>query len=157
VSNFNDAAVNDVMDRIVSYAMQTGRFDQVNAHEPKSSPGTGMHCAVWMQSVQPTRSSGQSITSGVVVLNARIYTDFKSQPYDAIDPQVTGATCDMIGQLSGDFELGGSDDVRAVDLLGMAGVPLGAVAGYVEIDRTMFRVMTITIPIIINDMFEQVA
>lgn len=157
MSNFNDAAVNDVLDRVVSFAMGLGRFDQVNAHEPKSSPGTGMHCAVWMQSVQPTRSSGLAITSGVVVLNARIYTDFKSQPYDAIDPQVTSAVCDVIGALSGDFELGGADDVRAVDLLGMAGSPLGAVAGYIELDRTMFRVMTITIPIIINDMFEQVA
>jgi hypothetical protein len=155
--NFNDVAIGQVFDKIVSYAMATGRFDVVNQHEPKNSPGTGMTCALWVQSISPTRTSGLAMTSGVVMLNARVYTSFRSQPFDMIDPNVMSATCDIIGALSGDFDLGGVANVRAVDLLGMAGTPMQATAGYVEIDKQMLRVMTITIPVLVNDMFSQEA
>lgn len=153
--NFNDVAVNDIFDRVVSYAMSSGRFDQVNQHEPKNSPGNGMICAIWMQLIKPVRTSGLSATSGVLVLQARIYTSFRTQPYDTIDPNVTSATCDLMGVMSGSFTFGGT--VRAVDLLGATGYSLSSQAGYVEIDRQMFRVMTTTIPIIIDDMFAQEA
>jgi hypothetical protein len=63
----------------------------------------------------------------------------------------------MMGAFSGDFDLGGVGGVRYIDLLGSTGTVLGAVAGYIEIDKKMFRVMTMTIPIIINDAFVQAA
>jgi hypothetical protein len=155
--SFDDAAVNTVFDKVVSYALATGRFDAVNQHEPKSAPGTGLSCSVWMQNISPVRTSGLAATSGVVVLQARIYTSFMKQPFDMIDPEVMAAVADLMGALSGDFDFGGDVDVRNVDLLGSTGTPLSAQAGYVEIDRRMFRVMTITVPIIINDMFVQEA
>ena len=155
-ANFNDAAINVIFDKIVGHALQTNRFEAVNQHEPKNAPGNGLTCAVWIQTIKPYKGSGLSMTSGVVIMMARIYTNFIAQPYDMIDPNVTAATTDFMGALSGDFDLGGDVDVRAVDLLGMSGTTLSAQAGYVEIDRRMFRVMTVTIPIIINDMFSQV-
>lgn len=158
MSNFNDEAVMTVFDKVVSYALISGRFDAVNQHEPKNAPGSGLSCSVWINSIVPYRQgSGLNSTTGAVTLNARIYTNFRSQPYDMIDPNVTSATSDLIGALSGDFNFGGDAGVRNVDLLGMAGIPLSAQSGYVEIDRQMFRVMTLTIPIIINDMFLQEA
>jgi hypothetical protein len=152
-AQFNDAAIADVFDRIISLAMASGRFDQVNQHEPKSSPGRGVTCAVWVQRIRPIRSSGQNAISGVLVLSARIYTNFRSDPPDLIDPNATAAATDLMGSLSGDFELGGVDGVRALDLLGANGQAMEAQAGYIEIDRTYYRVMTITIPVIINDMW----
>lgn len=151
--NFNDAAVMTVFDKIVSYALASGRFDHVNQHEPKSAPGHGLECSVWMDKIIPVRTSGLNATSGLVSMYARIYTNFRQQPYDMIDPNVMSAVADLISALSGDFDFGGDANVRAVDLLGMSGNPLSAQAGYVEIDRQMFRVMTVTIPVIINDMF----
>lgn len=152
---FNDAAVNEVFDKVISYAMTTGRFDSVNGHEPTNAPRQGVICSVWIQVIHPILASGLAATSGVVQLNARIYRNFKSMPHDVIDPEITAATCDLMGALSADFDFGTADvDVRAVDLLGTYGVPLAAQAGYIEIDRQMFRVMTITIPIIVNDMFK---
>jgi hypothetical protein len=94
-------------------------------------------------------------TTGVVVLNSRLYTNFRQQPYDMIDPNITAATCDLIGAITADFNFGGDAGVRNVDLLGMTGTSLSAQAGYVEIDRQMFRVMTIVIPVVVNDMFVQ--
>lgn len=156
MANFNDAAVMTVFDKVVSYALASGRFDSVNQHEPKNAPGHGLQCSVWMNNIVPIRSGGMGVTSGIVTLYARIYTNFRQQPFDAIDPNVMSATAAMMGALSSDFDFGAQAGVRALDLLGIgSNVPLSAQAGYVEIDRQMFRVMTITIPIIINDMFIQ--
>lgn len=154
--NFNDAAVNTVFDKVVSYALASGRFDHVNQHEPKNAPGDGIACSVWINKIEPYRQgSGISATTGMVQLNARLYTNFRQQPYDMIDPNITSATCDLIGALTSDFNFGGDAGVRNVDLLGMTGNQLSAQAGYVEIDKQMFRVMTVVIPVIINDMFVQ--
>ena len=61
----------------------------------------------------------------------------------------------LIGAYSGDFDFGGEAGVRAVDLLGMTGTPLAAIAGYIEMDRKMMRVITITLPVVINDLWTQ--
>lgn len=155
-SNLNDAGVLDVFSRLESFALQSGRFDSVNGHEPKSAPGNGVTYAIWMQTIRPGLS-GLSATSGLLLFNGRIYKAFTSIPYDAIDPQVTSATLDIMAAMSGDFQLGGVEDVRNVDLLGSTGYPLMANAGYVEMDRLMYRCMTLQIPIIMNDLFNQVA
>jgi hypothetical protein len=157
-SNFNDVAVRAVMDKIVSYALASGRFDAVNQHEPKNSAGNQITAALWVQNIKPVgRGSGLASTSGVLLLSFRVYQNFRSQPFDAIDSNVTSAISDMMGTLSGDFDLDGAGGTRSIDLLGMYGMSMNAAAGYVEIDRTIFRVMTIQIPVIINDMWTQVA
>ena len=154
--NFNDAAVMTVFDKVVSYALASDRFDSVNQHEPKNAPGNNISCSVWINAILPYRAgSAINATSGTVQLNARLYTNFRSQPYDMIDPNITMATCDLMGALTADFDFGGDAGVRNIDLLGMTPVPLSAQAGYVEIDRQMYRVMTLTIPVIVNDMFIQ--
>jgi hypothetical protein len=154
---FNEAAVNAIFDHAISYALQTGRFESVNGHEPKSNPGNGITCAVWAQTIAPIQAGGLAATSGKVVLNQRIYTNFISQPFDAIDPEVMAAVADLMTAYSGDFEFGGDADTRFVDLLGAYGDDLNAQAGYIDIDRKIFRVMTLTVPVILNDMFVQVA
>jgi hypothetical protein len=75
------------------------------------------------------------------------------EPQDAIDPGVAAAVDALMAAYSGDFEFG--SNVRNVDLLGSAGVPLAAEAGYLNVSGTMYRVMTITLPLIINDLWSQ--
>jgi hypothetical protein len=58
---------------------------------------------------------------------------------------------------TGDFDFGNVANIRNIDVLGIEGTPMGANAGYVEIDRTVYRVMTVVLPIIINDIFTQVS
>jgi hypothetical protein len=155
--NFNEAAILVVFDKILSYAQATGRFDSVNGHEPKSAPtpGTAIYAAMWVQSIGPVRSSGLAATSGLLLMNLRVYQSFLSEPFDMIDPNVLSAVTDIMGALSGDFDFDGASGVRYVDLLGSSGSALSATAGYVEVDRKMYRVMTILVPVIINDMFGQ--
>ncbi len=156
MANFGSAAVNALFDDVVSIAQALGDFDSVNAHEPKSAPGNGLTAAVWVQDIRPApRGSGLSATSGVVTFSVRIYTSFVAQPFDMIDPNVLSATTDLLGAFSGSFTLDG--DIRAIDLLGMYGAPLSAVAGYLNQDGKVYRISTVTLPFIVNDLWEQVS
>ena len=145
-----------ILDAIVSHALASGHFERVNGHEPKSAPGNGLTAAVWAQEVGPVPAgSGLQMTSGLLVFNVRLYTPMISEPQDAIDPALLAAVDALMGAYSGDFELGGN--ARCVDLLGQAGTPLSARAGYLEQNKTIYRVFTITLPVIVNDAWEQAA
>jgi hypothetical protein len=145
-----------ILDSVVSHAMTLGLFERVNQHEPKNAPGNGLTCAVWVQYLGPVRGgSGLAVTSGRLELQVRLFSHMMQEPQDAIDPALLDACAQLMGAYSGDFDLGGS--VRAVDLLGQAGAPLEARAGYIEQDRKLFRVLDITVPILVNDVWGQSA
>jgi regulator of RNase E activity RraA len=75
------------------------------------------------------------------------------EPQDAIDPQVCDAADDFMGRVSGGFTLNGL--VRDVDLLGEYGTGLSAQAGYIRVQQSEYRCMTITIPLLVNDVWTQ--
>lgn len=147
----------DLVDRVASKAKATGLFDRVNKHEPKNKPGRGLTAAIWVDRIEPASSrSGLASTSARVVLNLRIYTNMLQNPQDAIDPAVMRATDVMMTELSGDFDLGGRD--RWIDLLGATqGHELYAQSGYINIDNMVYRVMTLTVPIIVENAWTQAA
>lgn len=142
-----------ILDKVVSHAMASGRFDRVNQHEPKNAPGHGLTCAVWANQIGPARGSGLAATSALVVLNVRIYTNMLAEPQDAIDPRVADATDALFNAYIGGFTLGGT--VQAVDVRGMAGIPIAALAGYINIGGVLYRCMTITLPVIVNDVWAE--
>lgn len=154
MSNFDQAAVLGMVDKVTSHAASLGIFRRVNTHEPKAAPGSGLTYAVWADVIEPLDGSGLASTSGYVVLNGRIFGNMLQKPEDEIDPRIITSVVTLIGAYSADFDFGAT--VRAVDLLGMYGQKLGAKAGYVTIAGGMYRVMTITIPVIVNDMWSQV-
>lgn len=151
--SFDQAAVNSLMDKVVSHALSLGLFESVNSHEPKAAPGNGINCAVWVDTISPVKTSGMAATSGKVTLNVRMYLDFLSKPEDQIDPQLLTATTTLLNAYTGDLDLG--QTVRAIDLIGMEGTPMSAKAGYVNIDNHLYRAYTITLPVIINDLWTQ--
>lgn len=145
----------DLIDRIASHAMATGLFDRVNQHEPKSKPGRGLTCAVWIDRIEPARGrSGLTATDARVVFNVRVYTNMLQQPQDAIDPNVMNAVDLLFEAYSGDFQLG--DDSRFIDLMGITqGHSLFSQSGYINIDNVVMRVMTITVPVIVTGAWPQ--
>ena len=148
--------VTTLTDKLVSYAAASGLFERVNAHEPKNSPGNGLSVAVWVQRTAPIpEASGLTSTTVLVEFNLRIYQGMLTEPQDAIDPAIMGAVDVLCTAFSGDFDLGGT--VRNVDLLGTYSDGLSSQAGYQTIDKTMYRVVTITIPLVVNDLWTQVA
>jgi hypothetical protein len=147
-----------IINSVVSYASSSGYFDNVQSHEPKSMPGTGLMFAVFLDddAVTPIgEASGLASTTVRIELTGRIYKPFLSAVEDLIDPNLAEATDALMTALSGDFDLG--SNARNVDLLGAHGTPLQARAGYQTIDRTVYRVIDITIPVIVNDAWTQTA
>lgn len=142
-----------ILDGVESHAAQSGWFERVNGHEPKSAPTTGgLTAAVWIDSIAPVLSSGLSSTTGRLLVMVRLYSPL-SDPEDAVDRTLMAAVSALFGAYCGDFTLGGL--VRQVDVRGAHGVALSARAGYLEQDSAVFRVFTISVPLIVNDLWEE--
>lgn len=136
---------------ITSPAAALGVFDSVNGHEPASIPGTGMTCAVWAQEIAPNPgASGLAATAVDVEFNVRLYMALNPQAPDAIDPAMLNAASALLGAYNGDFSLDGL--VRDIDVM-----KAGGKAGYLAQDGQTLRVITISLPITINDLWEQSA
>jgi len=143
-----------VQNALVSHAAASGHFARVNEHEPKNAPGGGITAALWAQEITPYRS-GLAATTVRVEWRLRLYTNMLMDPPDRIDPALLKATTAMMARYSAGFTLGGL--VRMVDLLGASGRPLSARAAYLSIDKAMYRVMDITLPVVLDDAFTQEA
>jgi hypothetical protein len=149
--------LNDILNALISFTKRLGIFQAVQGHEPKGAPRNNLTAALWLQAMAPAiGQSGLESTSLRVAWFLRIYQNFLSEPQDAIDPKVMRAMASVMEALTANFDLD-IPQVRAIDLLGITGPPMAAEAGYIEINRTMYRCMTLTIPIIVDDAFVQVA
>jgi hypothetical protein len=146
-----------ILNRVQEHALTSGWFTDVNGEEPKSPPDTSsLTAAVWVQDIGPARGgSGLASTSIRIHLTVRLYAGLFTEPGDAIDPTLMQALDALLASYSGAFTLGGS--VREVDLLGQFGDPLSAKAGYMIQSGTEYRVMDIVLPLIVDDLWEQVA
>lgn len=143
-------------DALVSHAATTGWFQQINEHEPKSYPNGDLTAAVWVQALRPDpQRSGLDATSAWLTFTLRIYASMLQEPQDQIDPQMIGAVDDLLTLFSGDFTLDGM--IREVDLLGQSGTGLSVQSGYLDVDRRKYRIVDITIPLGLNDVWDQAA
>lgn len=140
---------------LTSHAQALGLFEQVLGHEPVSAPGSGLTYAVWLGGIGPTQRSGLNSTSARVTFNGRVYLPADTEPMDDVDIVIGEAAASVIGAYSSDFTLGGS--VRNVDLLGEGEEALRARLGYLQLGSTTYRVATLSIPTIVNDVWTQVA
>lgn len=145
-----------LLQAVQSHASESGYFNDVLLHEPKSAPSTsGLTAAVWVERVGPApRNSGLTLTSGLLVFSVRVYGSMLAQPEDEIDMNMVEAVDALMTLYSGDFTLGGK--ARDVDLLGQTGTSMECRSGYVGIDNKVYRVMDITLPIIVDDLWQQV-
>ncbi len=140
---------------IETHLLKLGRFDQVNRHEPKNAPGNKMVAAIIAGPQGPAIGSGLATSTARVEFTIRIYVNMMAQPLDGTDPDLIAATDLVINSFSGDFTLGAS--VMAIDLQGMAGAPLGANPGYITQDSVLYRVMDITLPLLVTAAWTQAA
>lgn len=144
-----------ITDELVSVAQRTGLFDSVNAHEPKNAPGKGVHCNVLYMGKRPTLRSGLRKTSVVARWAIQCEVDMLREPQDDIDIDICLAADAIWSALTGNFTLDVAG-VRSIDLLGSDGDAMTDEAGYITRDNNMkYRVVVITVPVIINDAFTQ--
>ncbi|HEY0638387.1 MAG TPA: hypothetical protein VGD67_12135 [Pseudonocardiaceae bacterium] len=138
-----------------SHALATGYVEDAPGHEPISRQLAGLVVAVWVQRLTPVSgASGLASTSVRLVLNVRVYAPLRMDAPDEIDPAVMVVVDRLLTAYCADFTLGGL--VHHVDIFGRYGAALDAVAGYVHHDGgTPYRVMTITLPLVIHNVWEQ--
>lgn len=144
----------DLFNGVVSVPMALGVFDQVNSHEPENPPGKGVNCSVTLGPITPA-PSGLASTSLKITFLLRLYSSLEQRPLDPVDPELLVATAVLIGAYSGGFELTGFTNpgvVRDISLLEVSATPR-----YLIQDGKGFRVMEVTVPIEINDAFDQEA
>jgi len=140
---------------IESHAKASGLFERVIRREPLSAPGSGLTAAVWGQRLRPIAlQSGLNVTSAAANFFFRVYAELAQEPAEDVDVLVFGALGDVMGRLTGDFTLGGT--VSSIDLLNRHGVPMDSAMGYLTQDNKTFRTGTLLIPLIFNDVWEQV-
>lgn len=149
--------ISAILDIIVSEAQLLGVFDRVNQHESKSAQGTGVTCeVVWMTGPTPIPShSGLSSTSGRVVYGVRIMVPLMTSPEDATDALVTQIVDLYINSLHSEISLADAQG-SYVDIFGMGGVPIDAQGGYLTIDQTLYRIGTVIVPVIMENIWDQV-
>jgi hypothetical protein len=90
-----------------------------------------------------------------LTFKVRLFANTEAAPESDLEPAMADATSALLNAYSGDFELGGN--VRAVDLLGMEGVPLNADAHFMNLSGIIYRVMDIAVPVLLNDVWTQSA
>lgn len=145
--------LNAILTPIQTFAQGSGAFESVLLHEPKNAPGQGITLAVWVDLVRPVLSSGVDNASMLVIVNLRAYLPFLSAPEDAIDAALWTAVDPIVADLVGDFTLGGA--ARNVDVFGENGTALEAVYGYLNQDGTVFRVVEVPVPVVVNDCYQE--
>lgn len=144
-----------IYDAATSHASSLGVFNSVNGHEPKNAPGRGLVAAISIGEFVAVQTSGLDAVTLRLELTFRIYLNVKTEPQDAIDPAILGAADLVCAAYCGDFDFGGA--VRNLDIFGQSGRPMGGKPGYVSIDGDMYRCIDLVIPLLINDVWSEVA
>jgi hypothetical protein len=146
--------IRDLLDAVVSEAQRLGVFDRFAQHEPKSAPGQGLTWACWVQRVDPIRGSGLDSTSARIVFTIRLYSSWSEEPVDEIDPTMIEAADLLTAAYCGNFTLDIAE-VRMVDIKGAYDIPLAWEAGYLNVGGGMYRILDITLPLVINDVWTE--
>lgn len=151
--SFDAAAAKAIFDALASHAEKLAIFARVNRHEPENAPGNRLSCAIILGGIaaEPA-ASGLGAVSGRITFVVHIWSAMMTRPLDGIDPEVLGAVSVLLGEYSGAFSLDGAGGTRNVDLMG-----LRAQAAYLLQEGKEFRTVQITVPVIVNDLWAEVA
>lgn len=144
------------MDALTSHAGASGHFSSVNSVDIGSTPtNDGMIAILWPRRIRALPAgSGLNSTSIAIEFNMRLMCSMNSDPFGQIDPRMIAAADALMNAYSGDFTLGGL--IAYVDLLGQHGAPMESQSGFLTVGQDeRVRIIDITIPCIINDVWNQ--
>ena len=134
---------------VESHAMKLGIFPGgVNLHEAEAPPDKPA-CSFWLGPGAPDpSSSGLASTSARLTILARLFSSRMQRPLDGIDPAILNATFTLIGEYNATFTLGGL--IRNVDVMGIRWAP-----GYLDWAGAPLRVVEVTLPLVVTDVWAQ--
>lgn len=151
MTNFNQEAATALFSALQSYAQELALFENVDTHEPANAPGNRLYCSIVLGSIKADGNiSGLGAASGIVTFTVRIWSSAMQRPLDSIDPEVLGAAMAYMGALAGGFTLG--ETIRNIDIFG-----LSAQLAWADFQGKQYRLVEITVPAVINDLWTEVA
>lgn len=144
-----------LLDLVTSHAQRLGGSDAVIAHEPESAPGgRGVTVTASLAGIGAARGgSSVKATTARVELAVRVWYPADGAAAARAELVVAAAADGLMRAYTGDYTLSGQ--VMNIDLLGRYGPGLEGRAGYADLDGETYRVFTITLPMIISDLWEQ--
>lgn len=147
----SDAAVNYILNGVGT----TGMFENIASHEPASAPvRTGLTAGCWVSTYEPT-TSGLNKVSMRLLMQLRIFTSLDQQPRDEIDKRLMRGIDAVMNYYIGHFQ--GLNGMRYVDVFGADGDRLRAALAYLEQDGKKMRIADVFIPLVLNDVYTEVA
>ena len=147
---FDKAAAKALFDAMQSHALATGLFrERVNVHAPLNEPGNDVSAWITLGRVRPVMSSGLAAVSIEVTFVIHVTSSLLQKPLDGVDPAVLGAVSVLLAAYAGNFTLGGL--VREVSIFG----GLQAQPGYMDFGGKPLRAVEITVPVIVNDAWNE--
>lgn len=142
--------ITETLRQVQSHAAASARFSQTQLGEPFDAPvGAALLASVSMQAVSVVGLYLDGGTKEVHTVMLRIYRDVLKQPQADGETELAIAASELMQDIAEDFTLGAR--VREVDVAGQFGQPLAADWGHITIGSTIYRIVDIVIPIIVDD------
>lgn len=157
----SESWVDPIFDAVVSDLNRSGYFSQVIDDTVNKAPDGKLTAVVWVQDIGVAqRASGIASSSAMLTFMVRVFANQVSRNSQyVVEPlprRLLKAVSNLIRRYHDDFDFGGL--VRNVDCLGeFVGGGLNATSGYEEIGGSWYRMMTLTVPVIVNDVWTQTA
>lgn len=147
------AGLRGVLATVLDVVAKTGKFEAVIGYEPLSAPTERLTAAVFIADewAPIAESSGLAAADARLVVMVRIMRRALTEPIGDVDLDALEAADAVMDALCADFTLG--DSVRQIDVLGNSGQQLSVQPGWATIDKTIFRLMDITVPVEINNVW----
>jgi hypothetical protein len=143
--------IGDTLDRIETYLSKSGHIrggQQIGAYTQPPDTGQGPAAFITMTgtSVVEITLAGNPIEQHVVMIT--ILLDALREPASGVEKDLAVAASNVLTDLLSEYDLGGS--IRNVDPAGMHGTGFTTRWGYLEISNKMYRIVDITIPLVVD-------
>ena len=138
--------IKDTLQVIQSYLIASG-YTTASVGEPKSPPSE-IHAAIFMTSTSVVRLMLNGATEELHVATVRLHENMLGEPQEDIEFLMAERASKIMEDLFADFELGGN--VRNIDAAGINGAPVRADWGYNDVGGKMYRIIDITIPMVVD-------
>lgn len=153
--------IDPIIDAVVSDVKQSGYFSQTIEDTINKGPDGKLTALVWLQNVGVAqRASGLNTSAAMLTFMIRVYANqiARDKPVfvETMPRRLVKAVSNLIRRYHDNFDFGGV--CRNVDCLGeFVGGGLSATSGYEEIGGSWYRMMTLAVPVIVNDVWVQTA
>jgi hypothetical protein len=137
-----------ILTKLAGIGKASGLFVKVDKFEPRGQPGNGVTLFLISGPMRAITSSGLNNASLRWQIDGRLYTPMNYEPASELDAVLTAAASKYLEALCAQFTLGGL--VRCIDVFGSDGEPLSATPGYLGQNDKVYRVVTLEIPLLIN-------